>query len=63
MLDSAKSHTDGDPTARLYALANVIEPFALRLADLRPKVSPFVDIIYHITPQHPRGVTVSSIGF
>ena len=57
MLDSPKSHTDGDPTARLYALADAIEPFASRLPSLRPRFSPFVDIIYHVTPQHPHGVT------
>ena len=56
-LDSPKGHTDGDPTARLYALADVIEPFAMRLPSLRPRFRPFVDIVYHITPQHPHGVT------
>jgi hypothetical protein len=56
-LDSPKSHTDGDPTARLYALADIIEPFAPRLPSLRPRFSPFVDIVYHVTPQHPHGIT------
>jgi len=56
-LDSPKSHTDGDPTARLYALAYIIEPFAPRLPSLRPRFSPFVDIVYHVTPQHPHGIT------
>jgi hypothetical protein len=56
-LDSPKSHREGDPTARLYALADVIEPFALRLPGLRPRFSPFVDIVYHVTPQNPHGVT------
>ncbi len=56
MLDSPKSHTDGDPTARLYALADTIEPFASRLPSLRPQFRAWVDIIYHITPQHPHGV-------
>jgi hypothetical protein len=57
MLDSPRSHTDGDPTARLDALADLIEPFAARLPSLRPQFSPWIDIVYHITPQHPHGVT------
>jgi hypothetical protein len=57
MLDSPKSHTDGDPTSRLYALADTIEPFAARLPDLRPQFSPSIDILYHMTPQHPHGLT------
>lgn len=57
MLDSPKSHADGDPTVRLYALADVIEPIASRLGALRPEFSPWVDVMYHLTPQHPHGVT------
>ena len=57
MLDSPKSHTDGDPTARLFALADIIEPFASRLPSVRPQFEPWVDIVYHVTPQHPHGVT------
>jgi hypothetical protein len=57
MFDSPKSHTDGDPTARLYALADAIEPFAARLPSIRPQFKPWVDIVYHVTPQHPHGVT------
>jgi hypothetical protein len=57
MLDSSKSHLDGDPTARLYALADIIEPFAARLPSLRPQFTPWIDIVYHVTPQHPHGVT------
>ncbi len=56
-LHSPKSHTDGDPTARLHALADLIEPFASRLPSLHPQFSPSIDIIYHITPQHPDGIT------
>lgn len=55
-LDSPKSHTDGTPTDRLYALAELIESFASRLPSLRPKFSPSVDILYHVTPQLPHGV-------
>lgn len=57
ILDSPKSHTDGDPTARLYALADTIEPFAARLPGLRPQFSPWIDILYHMTPHHPHGLT------
>src|ERR1051326_4763664 len=57
MLDSPKSHADGDPTARLCALADIIEPFAAHLQSLRPQFYPWVDIVYHITPQHPHGIT------
>jgi hypothetical protein len=56
-LDSPKSHTDCNPTERLAALADVIEPFASRLPNLRPQFRAWVDILYHITPQHARGVT------
>jgi hypothetical protein len=57
MFDSPKSHTDGDPTARLYALADAIEPFAARLPSIQAEYKPFVDIVYHVTPQHPHGIT------
>jgi hypothetical protein len=57
MFDSPKSHADGDPTTRLSALADAIEPFAGRLLMIRPQFKPFVDILYHVTPQHPHGVT------
>ena len=57
MFDSPKSHTDGDPTARLYSLADAIEPFAARLPSIRPQFNPWIDILYHVTPQHPHGVT------
>ena len=56
VLDSPMSHADGDPTARLSALADVIEPFASRLPSIRPQFKPFVDIVYHVTPQRPNGV-------
>ena len=56
MLDSPKTHTEGDPTVRLYALADAIEPFGSRLETLRPQFRAWIDIVYHITPQHPRGL-------
>lgn len=57
MLDSPKNHTEADPTARLYALAELIERFAPRLPSLRPRFTPWVDVVYHIVPQSPHGVT------
>jgi hypothetical protein len=57
MFDSPKSHTDGDPTARLHALADAIEPFAARLQNIQTEYKPFVDILYHVTPQHPHGIS------
>lgn len=56
-LDSPKNHIDCDPTQRLDALADAIEPFASRLPNLRPQFSAWVDILYHMTPQHACGVT------
>ncbi|HEY2415451.1 MAG TPA: hypothetical protein VGI40_24625 [Pirellulaceae bacterium] len=56
VLDSPLSQVDGDPTTRLSALADIIEPFALRLPSIRPHFRPFVDIVYHVTPQRPNGV-------
>lgn len=57
MLDSPLCHTDGEPTERLKALADTIEPVAARLPLLRPRFQPWIDIVYHTTPQHPHGVT------
>ena len=57
MLDSPKSHTDADVPERLWALAEVIEPFAERLRTLKSSHKPWVDVIYHNTPQHPHGIT------
>lgn len=57
MLDSPKGHADGDPTARLYALAEVIGLFAERLSTVRPLLDPWVDIIYHVTPNYPDRIT------
>ena len=56
-LQSSLTHLEGDPTARLYALADLIEPFASRLQNLRPRFDPHVDILYHVTPQYPDHLT------
>ncbi len=56
-LDSPQSHSDGDPTARLEALLNIVEPFGDRLKTLDPRFSPWVDILFHVTPQRPHGVS------
>jgi hypothetical protein len=56
-LDSPLSHIEGDPTARLYALAETIEPFGARLHTLDPQFKGWIDIVYHITPQNSHGIT------
>lgn len=57
ILDSPLGHGDGDAESRLTALADMIEPFSERLSQLRPRFDPWIDVVYHITPQHPHGVT------
>lgn len=49
--------TEGDPTARLEALAEIIEPFANRLVSIDTRFPRFIDIVYHVTPQHVGGIT------
>ena len=55
-LDSPMN-ADGDPTARLAALAEAIEPFADKVVSLDSKFPRFIDIVYHVTPQHVGGIT------
>jgi hypothetical protein len=57
MLDSPKSHTDADVPERLSALADAIEPINERLHTLKSLHKPWVDVVYHNTPQHSRGIT------
>jgi len=57
MFDSPKGHTEADVPERLWTLAEAIEPFAERLRTLKSPHKPWVDVIYHNTPQHPHGVT------
>ena len=57
MLDSPKSHNDADVPERLWSLAEAIEPFADKLRTLNSKHKPWVDVLYHNTPQHPHGIT------
>ena len=54
--DSPKSHTEADVPERLWTLAEAIQPFAERLQTLKSSHKPWIDIIYHNTPQYPRGV-------
>src|SRR5271170_2010827 len=56
MLDSPKNE-NADPTERLYALADSIEPFSNRLLALDSHYRRWIDIVFHITPQHPHGIT------
>jgi len=55
--DSPKSQTEADVPERLWALAEAIAPFAERLRTLKSAHRPWVDIVYHTTPQHPDGIT------
>jgi hypothetical protein len=55
--DSPKSHTEADVPERLWTLAEAIAPFAERLRTLKSAREPWVDVVYHNTPQHPHGIT------
>ena len=57
VFNSPVGHDDGDPTSRLKALADSIEPFSerLNLPDVNARCS--IDIVYHVTPQHVGGIT------
>lgn len=57
VIDSPMGHDDGDPTSRLEALADIIEPFADRLDMTDLNVKSGIDIVYHVTPQHVGGIT------
>lgn len=56
MLDSPKG-AEVAPTERLFALADLIEPFAEGLLKLDPRYKRWVDIVYHVTPQLPHTIT------
>lgn len=47
----------GDRTARLWSLVEVIRPFADRLVALDGKWNRWIDIVYHVTPQRAGGIT------
>jgi hypothetical protein len=55
-IDSPLGHSDADPTGRLDALVTKIETFGERLLTLDAAYRPFVDIVYHVTPQRPDGI-------
>ena len=55
--DSPKSHTEADVPERLWILSEAIAPFAERLRPLKSAHKPWIDVIYHNTPQHPHGIT------
>jgi hypothetical protein len=57
VFDSPKSASEADPTGRLSALADAIEPFGERVLSLDSQFKRFADIVYHITPQHSNGIT------
>lgn len=57
MLDSPLDATQGDPTTRLESLADAIDPFAEKLVALDDRFRRFIDIVYHVTPQHVGGIS------
>ena len=57
LFDSPMGHDDGDPTSRLEALADAIEPFAERLDLPHLNVKCGIDIVYYVTSQHVGGIT------
>lgn len=56
-LDSPLDHSEANPTDRLDALVSLMEPFSDKLASLDGAYRPFVDILYHVTPQRANGIT------
>jgi hypothetical protein len=57
MLDSPKNAEQAEPTGRLAALADAIEPFGGQLLSLDTRFRRFVDVVYHVTPQRPESIT------
>jgi hypothetical protein len=57
MFDSPKGPEETDPTGRLFALADAVEPFGNQLLSLDAKFRSYVDILYHLTPQRPNRIT------
>ncbi|HTS16953.1 MAG TPA: hypothetical protein VMP11_05215 [Verrucomicrobiae bacterium] len=56
VFDSPKSAEAADPTGRLVGLADAIKPFGERLLSLDTQFKRFVDVVYHVTPQHSNGI-------
>ena len=46
----------GDPTARIWSLVEVIRPFANRLVGLDTRWNRWIDVLYHVTPQRAGGI-------
>lgn len=55
-LDSKKDASH-QPIARIHALLEEVESVADRLLALDAKYRPWIDMLFHAVPQHPRGVT------
>lgn len=55
-LDSKKD-VSHQPVARIEALLDEVELFSERLLSLDPKFHRWIDMVFHVTPQHPHGVT------
>jgi hypothetical protein len=56
MLHAPLTAEQGDPTARLWSLVEVIRPFADRLLTLDARWRSWIDILYHVTPQRAGGI-------
>ena len=55
-LHAPMSAEQGDPTAHLWSLVEVIRPFADRLMALDERWKRWIDIVYHVTPQRADGI-------
>ena len=56
-IDSPNTAADGEPNTRLQALADSISPFSSQLISLDERYRRFIDIVYHVTPQHVGGIS------
>lgn len=56
MLDSPTSAEEAPPVKRLEALLSIVEPHGEALQRLDAKFKRWVDLLYHVTPQHSHGV-------
>lgn len=54
-LDSPKDE-NFDPTERLGTLMDLIRPVSSKVKSLDSSYSRWIDILFHVTPQHPHGV-------
>ena len=55
-LDSPRNE-DFEPVNRLHALMELIRPFIGNIQSLGSDYSKWIDMIFHVTPQYPHGIT------